>query len=276
MKLQMLLSYAYYLKQKTSAMDFFMKNKKYIELLIDSGAYTAYTQNTPIDLYEYMDFITMLEDNRIIFKYFTLDAIGNPEKTMRNYGKMLKKNYTPIPIFQRGAKVEHIDEYYINSDVLGMGGISLNVNNTPGYVKFIMDRHIKARKIHWLGWSLKDFIMYYKPHSFDSSSVSSGGRFGSIMYLKNNQLLTFDNKSKKSMPAEVRKLVMMTGKDPKELISWRGGKLPNIPMECTYITYIKYMYLLKEKINTKLYLVDAAIPNLQILVDTFKKYEDVL
>ena len=195
MKLQMLLSYAYYLKQKTAAMTFFMKNKKHIELLIDSVAYTAYTQNTSIDLYEYMAFITMLEEQGISFKYFTLDAIGKPEKTMNQYKTMLNKGYKPIPIFQRGTRTDHVNIYYETNDLLAMGGISLNVNNTPGYVKFIMDKHIKDRKIHWLGWSLKDFIMYYKPHSFDSSSASVGNRFGSIMYLKNNQLLTFDNKS---------------------------------------------------------------------------------
>ena len=188
MKLKILLSYAYYLKQQKAAMTFFDKNKNEIELLIDSGAYTAYTQNIKIDLVEYMEFITMLEKTGIKFKYFTLDSIGNPARTMKLYTKMLAKGYKPIPIFQRGAQPKHIEYYYASSDLVALGGIALNVNNTAGYVKYIMNNFVKDRKIHWLGWSLKDFILHYRPHSFDTSSASVGNRFGSIMYLKNNQL----------------------------------------------------------------------------------------
>lgn len=276
MKLQMLLSYAYYLKQKKQAMSFFIRNKNHIELLIDSGAYTAYTQGHQIDLKEYMAFINMLQGRGIKFKYFTLDAIGDEITTKKNFYRMRRDGFKPIPIFQRGSNTDMIDEYYEYSTLLGLGGISLNINNTPGYVKYIMNNFIKERKVHWLGWSLKDFIFHYKPYSFDSSSASVGNRFGNIMYLKNNQLMSFDNRVKKSLPSQVKKLIELTGKDPKELKSWRGGDLPNIPMQCTYITYIKYMKMLKEKFNTKIYLVDSAIFNLQILVDTFKKFKEVV
>ena len=54
-----------------------MKNNK-VELFLDSGAFSAFTQKVTIDIQEYIAFIKEHED--IIDVYANLDVIGMPEQ----------------------------------------------------------------------------------------------------------------------------------------------------------------------------------------------------
>ena len=51
-------------------------------LFIDSGAFSANSSGTPVDLDEYMEFL--LENEEHFTVYANLDAIGNPELSWRN------------------------------------------------------------------------------------------------------------------------------------------------------------------------------------------------
>lgn len=53
-----------------------------IELFLDSGAYSAWSQKTKINLKKYIKFIKENED--VIDVYSNLDVIGSPEGTWKN------------------------------------------------------------------------------------------------------------------------------------------------------------------------------------------------
>lgn len=149
-----------------------------IRFVLDSGAFTAWKAKKEIDLDEYCRFIESLPFKP--WRYFTLDVIGDPHRTIKNYETMLKRGFKPIPIFTRGESISVLEDYYKTSDVVGIGGL-VGTPNNKGFVKGIM-RHVKDRRVHWLGFTSVPFVKYYRPYMCDSSSWSSAIRYGQIKF----------------------------------------------------------------------------------------------
>lgn len=267
-KIHLLMSFAYYKDEST--LKFLRKYKNHIELLFDSGAYTAYTRGKNVDVHEYCSFIDQLNEIGISYKYITLDTIGDPKKTLKTFEWLLKKGYNPIPVFTRGDSLEALEYYYGFSDLVALGGIAVNKNNTAGYVKYIMRKGIKGRKVHWLGWGKRDFLLHFKPYSTDSSSISIGGRFGNVAYLKHNMLQSFDRHMGTQIPVQVRRLVNRLGMDINDSENWKG-KTCSIPRNATYLSFMEYHELLF-KLGIRFYLVDAALHNTRDIVQLYIKH----
>jgi hypothetical protein len=200
------------------------ENAAHIRFVLDSGAFTAWKAGKSIELDDYCRFIESLPFKP--WRYFTLDVIGNPEASMKNYEAMLKRGFKPIPIFTRGEDPSVINDYYKTSDVVGIGGL-VGTPNNKGFVNGIM-KHIKDRKVHWLGFTSMDFIKYYKPYMCDSSSWESGARYGvAKIYMGQGRFATvkrtdFAKKQKQEIIQRIRHL----GINPSDLIKnagWAGG-----------------------------------------------------
>lgn len=272
MKIPILISFAYWNDDLYAIIE---KYKNEIDIIIDSGAYTAFTKGKKIDLNDYVSFIKELPKDWE-YRYFTLDVIGDAKNTYWNYKALLNKGLKPIPIFTRGENLKRIDEYYKYDELLALGGISVASLNIPGYVKYIMDKGIKGRKIHWLGWSEKDFILYYKPYSFDSTGWTWGGRYGDIAYLKYNQRCYFRHQERaagRKVPEEVKKLINRVIEDPKDI-----GKMSNwekkdsIPHLANTITYLEHAELLIKKIGTKAYFAVGDSQSIEFILKVYHKY----
>lgn len=147
-----------------------------VRVLLDSGAFTAWKAGTAIKLDDYCRFIESLGD--LPWRYFTLDVVGNPGETMKNYEIMLKRGFKPMPIFTRGEEIAVLEDYYATSDVVGIGGL-VQTRGNKGFVKGIM-RHVGKRSVHWLGFSGLPFVHVYRPYMCDSSSWASSLRYGSL------------------------------------------------------------------------------------------------
>ena len=52
------------------------------DVFLDSGAFTAWSQNKPIDIQKYITYIKQYKDKFRV--YANLDVIGNPEETLKN------------------------------------------------------------------------------------------------------------------------------------------------------------------------------------------------
>lgn len=161
---------------KPEVIDVLNKNQKDIRFLLDSGAFTAWKAGKSINLDDYCRFIESLPFKP--WRYFTLDVIGDPNKSLKNYETMLSRGFKPIPIFTRGEDVKIIDHYYKTSDVVGIGGL-VGTQGNKGFVKGIMDV-VGKRKCHWLGFVAENFIKHYRPYSCDSSNITLAGRYGFI------------------------------------------------------------------------------------------------
>jgi hypothetical protein len=107
-----------------------------MNIMVDSGAFSAWTKDKEINLDEYISFIKRFEDD--ISYYINLDVIpGDPgrkptakeidfsaNKGWENYQKMLEEGLNPIPVFHFGEDIKWLRRI-IDSGVnyVGLGGI---------------------------------------------------------------------------------------------------------------------------------------------------------
>lgn len=237
--------------------------------LLDSGAFTAWKAGREILLDDYCRFIDDLPTKP--WRYFTLDVIGNPDKTMDNYQKMLSRGYNPIPIFTRGEDPAVIDEYYKTTDLIGVGGL-VGTKGNKGFVKGIMEK-IGKRKVHWLGFTRFDFIKYYKPYSVDSSSWAGGIRYGVIDVYMGQGRWERIKKVDCRLPIkpEVYKQISVYGFDPDRLAKageWRNSKdciLRELPVN----SFVRYSLDVEKRLGTKMFL---AVCTLQDMISFKRQY----
>ena len=161
------------------------RQRTHVRFLLDSGAFTAFMAGRPIDLNAYERFVkTLLDSGADVWRYFTLDVIGDAAATRRNYDTLRARGLTPVPIFTRGENVRVLDDYYATSDVVAIGGL-VGTNDPKGFVNGVM-RHVGNRKVHLLGFTPRPFLKTYRPYMCDSSSYTETARWGWLnVYLGN-------------------------------------------------------------------------------------------
>ena len=242
---------------KKNVIEILKENQSRIRFVLDSGAFTAWKAGKEITVDEYCSFIESLPFKP--WRYFTLDKIGDPDGSFKNYNLMLERGFKPVPIFTRGEDVSMIDEYYKTSDVLGIGGL-VQTKGNKGFVKGIMSK-IGDRKVHWLGFNAKYFLAYYKPYMCDSSSWSSSFRFASAkVYDKNGKWMAFTKKDFSKKPSDkLLRLIESHGVDPKRLAinsQWsNGNKSEEYAIETlTHRTWVKFQKDLKDKLDVNFFL----------------------
>lgn len=214
-----------YIKQ--DVLRFFVERKDEIRLLIDSGAFTAWKAGSTISVDDYCRFIETLPIKP--WRYFTLDVVGDPKGTLKNYETMLKRGFNPVPIFTRGEDPSLLDEYYKTSDVVGIGGL-VGTEKNRGFVKGIMSK-VKGRKVHWLGFTNLAFIKVFKPYMADSSTWEMGARFASCsLYLGRGLPIVQVTKTalrKQLRNQEIVRAIQGYGLNPNDLMkneNWSGGR----------------------------------------------------
>lgn len=84
-----------------------------VELFLDSGAYSAWSQGKEINIQEYIQFIKDHQD--VIDVYANLDVIGSPQGTWDNQMTMEKAGLSPLPVYHYGE-----DEKWLKR-ILGRG-----------------------------------------------------------------------------------------------------------------------------------------------------------
>jgi len=169
-----------------------MKNK--VDLFLDSGAFSAWTQGAEIDIQEYIKFIKNHLD--VINVYANLDVIGvggkqpnrlTAEKTLENQRIMEDAGLTPIPVFHYGEPEEDFLKYYVdNYDYIAIGV----AGNTGDKLKPWLDRcfgnyicksnGMPKTKVHGFAVTSLRIMLRYPWYSVDSTSWVVTGRMGSI------------------------------------------------------------------------------------------------
>ncbi len=222
-KLNLLVAYPY---ARQSEISFITENIERIRMVIDSGAFTAWKLGKPIQLDDYCKFIETLPFKP--WRYFTLDVIGDPAATLKNYRTMLDRGFKPVPIFTRGEDPSVIEEYYKTSDVVGIGGL-VGTEKNKGFVKGIM-RVVGQRRVHLLGFTNLAFLKVFKPYMADSSSWEMGARYASCpLYLGGGQPLVSIRKPTvhaQLKEPRIREAIQRCGIDPDEFLDedkWKGG-----------------------------------------------------
>lgn len=255
--------------------------KDSVRFVLDSGAFTAWKTGKPIELDDYCRFLESLPVTP--WRYFLLDVIGDPHGTMRNYETMLKRGFNPVPIFTRGEDPSVLDDYYKTSEVVGIGGL-VGTRRNRGFVNGIM-KHVGNRKVHWLGFTVPEFVLHYRPYMCDSSSFDSPLRFGKLkLYLGRGKEITVTSKDFIARPSqEVIDAVRMYGEDPFKLAlksEWvNSGKNRTTLERLTYKSAVMMNRDLESKSGSKIFLACTAewkIPSLHFGLDFVRKMKPSL
>lgn len=248
------------------------ENENNFRFLLDSGAFTAWKLKKQIDLDEYCKFIENLPFKP--WRYFTLDVIGDPHGTMKNYETMLKRGFNPIPIFTRGEDPSVLEDYYKTSDVVGIGGL-VGTEGNKGFVKGIMNV-VKDRKCHWLGFTNQSFIAYFKPYSCDSSTTWGATRFASVaLYLGQGNWVNVRKDTFKKRPSEeILTHITRAGIDYKKFLNDEGwvnhGSLtdPHVRLSC--YSFLRWQKDIQTKFDTLYFIACTATWEMGCLVGMAK------
>jgi hypothetical protein len=268
-RLNLLVAYPYMSKK---VVDILTQNKNKLRFVLDSGAFTAWKAGKPIALDDYCKFLDTLPFTP--WRYFTLDVIGDPEGSMRNYKIMLQRGYKPVPIFTRGEDPSALDEYYKTSDLVGIGGL-VGTQKNKGFVNGIMN-HVKGRKVHWLGFTSMDYVKHYKPYMCDSSGWESGARYATLrLYMGCGQFETIKKQDFQYQPnKKILDRISNLKIDPyllKEEKNWVGG--PSVSRNLCAASGVALSVDLQKSLGVKMFNAAAAYEGIEMLITHYCKQE---
>ena len=154
-------------------------------MFLDSGAFSAKSQGTPIDLNEYMKFIKKNKDQ--ISHYANLDVIGDARASWENQRIMEAEGLTPLPVFHMEDDFKYLYECLMY-DYFCLGGMA--GESSVARIAFL-DRcweiicdskdNLPISKVHGFGMSSTKLICRYPWYSVDSSSWVQYGLYGMIL-----------------------------------------------------------------------------------------------
>ena len=262
-KLNLLVAYPYMSKPVIELLKGYGDSVRFV---LDSGAFTAWKAGKEITVDQYCKFIESLPFEP--WRYFTLDVIGDPHGTLKNYQSMLDRGFKPVPIFTRGEDPSLIDHYYETSDVVGVGGL-VGTRGNKGFVRGIME-HIGDRKVHWLGFTAHDFVSFYKPYMCDSSGWESGARYGNFnIYLGGGRFKRLQKKDFREKPPQyLYDAITSYGYDAKDFAKkehWHGGASKNRALNAHSV--VRYQRELEKKCGTYLFAAAATELAVKLLVE---------
>lgn len=206
-------------------------------VLLDSGAFTAWTKGQPIDLAAYIEFVKRRESD--LAGYFALDVIpGQPgrlptedeakratEESMRNLDAMMTAGLRPMPIYHEGEPPEVLDWLVGQGHhVIGLGGTaSRGRKELIDWMLPLFERH-PAQRFHGLAVTQAGMVANLPFYSVDSSSWLNFARYG----VTANQYLL-----KGRSPECLRRVGIIAIEDlkrcPSDAPATKGGQLKMFP-----------------------------------------------
>lgn len=162
------------------------------DIFLDSGAFSAYTQNVEIDLNEYIAFIKEHKEHLTV--YANLDVIGSPEKTWRNQRRMEAAGLKPLPCFHYGEDPKWLKLYLSRgADYIALGGMAASksgmaLTNEQRSIwlddiwknYLTDDKGMPLVKVHGFGLTSNYLMRRYPWWSVDSTSWVMTGRMGGV------------------------------------------------------------------------------------------------
>ena len=160
---------------------------KKLNVFLDSGAFSAWTQGKKLDIRDYVRFIqNNLED---ITAYANFDVIGNPIKTWENQLFMEDQGLRPMPCYHYGEHTIWMERYIKHGyDYIAFGGmvpiatVQLKKWLDRIFGEVIADKNgCPTIKVHGFGLSSFPLTVNYPWYSIDSSKWVKQAAFGYIL-----------------------------------------------------------------------------------------------
>jgi hypothetical protein len=172
--------------------------------MLDSGVFTmAYGSGQKVDFDQYTErYIEFINKNdvKLFFEMDIDDIAGLPKaeelrrKIERGTGKQ------PIPIFHRNRGKEYFIDMCKNYPYVAIGGIAGKGNMSarkeymPYFQWFIDTAHKHGAKIHGLGFTDLKALEVFNFDSVDSTSWTTGNRFGAIYRFNGKTMVKYGKK----------------------------------------------------------------------------------
>lgn len=161
-------------------------------VIIDSGAFTAWTSGKQINPKDYaqwaLDFDKRWRHKMASLEFMNLDVIGDQEASWKNQSLLESLGMSPIPIVTYGTDLSHVDRALENYPYMALGGLVPYTRQKEKLQKWldacfsrVMAYRKKTgilRKVHLLGVTTDWVLKRYPCFSTDSSSWVSCLRFG--------------------------------------------------------------------------------------------------
>jgi hypothetical protein len=158
-----------------------------VELFLDSGAFSAWSQGIEINMDEYIAFIK--ENEQYIEVYANLDVIGDAEATYINQKYMESKGLKPLPCYHIGEPMEYLHRYLNEGyDYIALGGMVSKTTQQQliSWLDELFSKHLTndegfpTVKVHGFGITSLKLLLRYPWYSVDSTSWVKTGRFGAV------------------------------------------------------------------------------------------------
>lgn len=157
-----------------------------VEVFLDSGAFSAYTQGVEIDLPGYCDYIR--RNHKVVAYASVLDAIGDYRGTFANQAAMEKLGTSPLPCFHYGEPTEVLDWYVERYDYITIGGmVPISTPQLKLWLDRLWEEHLTRPdgtpkiKVHGFGLTSLPLMMRYPWFSVDSSTWVQWAANGMIL-----------------------------------------------------------------------------------------------
>ena len=166
--------------------------------VMDSGAFTAWTQGVTIDLSEYIDrCLELREQDPSLVEVYSLDVIGDHEASLRNAEEMNRQGVPAIPCFHVGEPEEALIEMAAKYDKIALGGM-VGFGRKRHFAEQCFAR-VYPKQIHGFGVGAEADIVSLPWHSVDASNWDIGpNRYG-----RWNRFGNLSIRGSKSMRSEV-------------------------------------------------------------------------
>lgn len=179
---RLLLSYFYF--RRKSLQEFIDALGYRPEILIDSGAWSAFNSGVEISIVNYMNFLQENLDLGLIDHYVSMDVIGDSDLSLTFWLIMRKKGFSPIPVYHYKEDEKYLKYYAKRSELIAIGGTVPEQNKriVADWVRVIVWTYPEI-KFHLLGSSSRKIIDTVDLFSVDSSTwimQAKNGRPGHI------------------------------------------------------------------------------------------------
>lgn len=169
--------------------------------MLDSGAFTFLTSHKgKIDWSDYLKrYAEFINKNDVkLFYELDIDSIVGYEKVveMRKWLEAATGK-KPIPVWHKSRGKEEFLKMCEEYDYVAIGGIvskEIKRQEYSAFPWFINEAHKRGAKIHGLGFTNLKGLEKYKFDSVDSTSWTTGNRFGSVYQFNGRTMVKYDKK----------------------------------------------------------------------------------
>ena len=156
-----------------------------LNVLLDSGAFSADQQGTEIDINEYIAYIRGTNPD----VYFNLDVIGDAASTWKNQDIMEAEGLAPLPVYHVEDNIKYLYRCLDNYEYFALGGMAGGVSEQTrqrfldSCWEIICDTkdNLPRAKVHGLGLASPILVARYPWYSVDTASGIHYGRYGIIV-----------------------------------------------------------------------------------------------